>query len=57
MKIIDGTVVCIYMEGILILIIKSERLVFQSLQKPHWCNREKEKQLFITVLTVYFFFA
>ena len=43
MKIIDHTVGCIYMEGILILIIKSEKLVFQSSQKPHCCNRGQRK--------------
>lgn len=57
MKIIDGTVLCIYMECILILMIKSEKLVFQSLQKPHPCNKGKRKNSCLQqkVLTVYFF--
>lgn len=53
---IDGTVVSLYMEGSLIM--KSEKLVFQSLQKPHCCDRGKrQKQLFTTesFLSVYFF--
>jgi len=55
MKMINFTVVCIYMEGI--LIIKSEKLVFQSLQKPHCCNRGKRKThcLQQKVFTVYCF--
>lgn len=41
-KVIDGTVVRIGMEGILVLIVKCEKLVLKSLQKPQ-CNRGKRK--------------
>lgn len=47
---------CVYL-GILISIIKSEKLVVQNLQKPHCCNlREKENKLLQQkVLTISFF--
>lgn len=44
MKMIEGTVVHICMEGVLILIIKFEKLLFQRLQKPHCCNRGEKRK-------------
>lgn len=40
---IDGTVVCIGVEGILVLIVKCEKLVLRSLQKPHCVTEGKGK--------------
>lgn len=47
---------CVYL-GILILIINSEKLVVQNLQKPHCCNWGKRKTSLFEqkVLTISFF--